>query len=213
MTRVLTPALALILLAGCATARPTPRTTLPADSAELLQAALARARPGFASQADALRAGVYDASGPRLAGVPAPEPGRIGVRAAPPAVERPVEETALEEARAAPAPEPVVEPEHPEGAPPEGSPTPAGAPATEPSAARGVRYVVQVGAFRSMEEAVAETRDAASAFPGLRAEVEHADGWYRLVLRGWPDRSSAEARLGAIRARYPDAWVRSAPIP
>lgn len=58
----------LLFAAGCAggappAARPAPRT-LPPDSAALLAEAIRLARPAFAYQAEALRAGVYAAATP-----------------------------------------------------------------------------------------------------------------------------------------------------
>lgn len=215
MIRFIATGAALVLLGGCASARPAPRTTLPPDSVELLQAALARVRPGFSSQAEAIRAGVYDASRPRLAGIPAQE--QPTSRRPDPVEERAVGSTSVAETPAS-AERPPERPRAAE-APEVRNPAPAGAPGDEPAAvdapaaARGVRYVVQVGAFRSAEEALAESQAASNAFTGLHAEVEHADGWYRVLLRGWPDRTSAESRLKTIQVRYPDAWVRSAPVP
>ncbi len=51
-------------LGGCATPRAVPRhaSTLPADSLRLLREALQLTRPGFATQEEALRAGVYQRS-------------------------------------------------------------------------------------------------------------------------------------------------------
>lgn len=214
MSRIIITCAALGIVAGCASARPAPRATLPPDSVELLEAALARVRPGFPSQAVALRAGVYDASRPRLAGTPVQE--QPAARAPDPVEEGPV--------RAVPAVEADASRKDPVGG--QGGEASAvvnrartDSAGVEPSAveagaaARGLRYVVQVGAFRSAEEALAESQAATNAFPGLRAEVEHADGWYRVLLRGWPDRTSADSRLAAIQARYPDAWVRAAPLP
>jgi len=70
--------LATLALAGCL-ATPAPRRTpverLPADSLALLREALRRARPAYATQAEALRSGAYQRSpseAPRLVGVPAP---------------------------------------------------------------------------------------------------------------------------------------------
>jgi hypothetical protein len=54
-------ALLLVATAGCGTAPPvsTPRTELPAESLAVLREAVTRARPAFATQEEALAAGVY----------------------------------------------------------------------------------------------------------------------------------------------------------
>lgn len=63
--------LAALVLAGCfanAAPRRAPERRLPPDSLALLSAALGRARPAYATQAEALRAGIYQAAQPLPAG-------------------------------------------------------------------------------------------------------------------------------------------------
>lgn len=66
--------LAVLLPAGCGPAARAPRARLSPDSAAALQRAIRMARPAFATQSDALRAGVYAA---------APAPGGASPPAAP----------------------------------------------------------------------------------------------------------------------------------
>lgn len=191
----------LVLLAGTACATPraaAPRATLPPDSLELLRQALERVRPGYATQADALRAGVY---GGREAAVAArPEPA-VAAPVPPPApAAPPVRE-----------PPPQQNPSLPPAAPPPPAPAPAppGIPAPDPDG----RYVVQIAAFRDEASARLAAADAARSFPALVPLIEVADGWFRLALAGWAQEHDARGALPMLRELYPSAWVRGRGVP
>ena len=186
-------ALALVVVAvqGCGAARAaTPTATLPPDSVELLRRALERARPGFPTQADALRSGVY-------------QPDDV---AAAPREERAVRPVA-------PAP-----PADPGSAPPRPTPPPAPAdrpspPRPDPPGSAPARFGIQIAAFRDAASADFAAREARRTFPDLTVTATAADGWFRVIVAGWARESDAAAALPAVRARYPSAWVRALPLP
>lgn len=78
-------ALSLLLGTAAACARPVPRAarrTLSPDSAAALRAAIRMARPAYATQEEALRAGVYAVPAPVLAVAPTPAPAPAPTRTA-----------------------------------------------------------------------------------------------------------------------------------
>lgn len=191
----------LVLLAGTACATPraaAPRATLPPDSLELLRRALERVRPGYATQAEALRSGTYRGHEAPVAARPEPPVAAPIPPSAP--VPRPLRD-----------PPPQQNPSLPPTAPGPSAPAPAppGMPAPDPDG----RYLVQIAAFRDEAAARLAAADAARAFPALVPLIELADGWFRLALAGWTREHDARGALPVLRELYPGAWVRGRGVP
>lgn len=178
--------LVVLLLAGCASARPArPAATLPPDSAALLRQALERVRPAYRTQDEALRSGVYAAG---------QAPGRP-VRAAQP-----------------PGP-PVLGRERGGSSGPEPRRAPRGPDAPQPVPAIEHRFAIQIAAFRDRASADAAAADARRHFGDLTVLVEPAGEWFRVALAGWRDESAARQALAPIQTLYPSAWVRHLAVP
>lgn len=188
--------LTLAAVAGCAPARAAaPRASLPPDSLALLRQALERVRPGFPTQAEAIRAGVYDArpAGPPVLGEPSSAP------PTPPPASLPPQEPRV--------------PTQPEPSAPEPPPRRAPARSSGPAPAGDHAWVVQIAAYRDEASARAAVADALRTFPTLVPVVEVADGWFRVTLAGWADEHGARAALPDIREIYSSAWVRPRSVP
>jgi hypothetical protein len=235
----------ILLLGACSTRGTGPTTgprTLPVDSARILERAIADARPAYATQAQALGAGVYQrpmlaATPPRppeqpvhraepipapraeSPAAPVPPPAPRAPAGAEPTVRRNASPVALlgDETNSAPRPEvsPQVALEHPalSGV----APGAAGdLPAEDRTPGRAVeeeRYVIQVAAFRDLTSARRALSDVERALPSLSAGIEEEDGIYRVVVGGWPREAVARERLPAIRESFPTAWVRNRAVP
>lgn len=196
-------ALALVTLAalGCASApaRP-PATGEPRDRTDdpELTAARAAAEPEFATQADALAAGVYE---------PFVDPDSVR-----PAVPEGVR----------PAVEPGADPTTEEllGTLTDDGPYNARTVEREPSGAQpaldvppaGGEWTLQLGAFESETGAFVRIRQIASDFPELPRWYEREGEHVRVFVGRFADRAAAEReRARVAEAGYPDAWVTQVP--
>jgi cell division septation protein DedD len=95
---------------------------------------------------------------------------------------------------------------------PAASPPPqvAAAPHDAPASSTAARpYVIQLAAFRERTVADAMVVRVRQRFPQWSVVIEETSEVVRVALGEWTSAGSAENALSAIRAEYPDAWIRT----